>query len=116
MGENMTIEGYIVLILFYGGLFAWFFWLVRRNIHPSRSLLLGYVGSLAIMAGLLFAVVFLVMLVSELTGIVSVKPGDVLGKALVGAGVGGIFATIFAGWEICKAWLSRPSRRWPAGR
>jgi hypothetical protein len=97
------LVGYGVLVLFYGGLFYWLYRFVRRNIHPSRSMIWGYLGSLAAGVGLLFALGLVVAVLMVLTG--SPRPNG----ALAGAAIGAVVLSIFYGWVLlCKRWLSRP--------
>jgi hypothetical protein len=98
------ILGYTIMAVFYGGLLLWLFLLVRRHIHPSRSILFGYLASLAILLAVLSVALFSVMALAAATGNMH-NPS----KVIIAMGVSILVGSVVMGWQLCKSWLGRPS-------
>lgn len=93
----------LVNIVFYGGLLGLIYWRVHRNIHPSRSLLWGYLGSIGIVAAMFFAAAMGMFILSKVSP--SYNP---IGRVFNFIEMSALLGSMFVGWLLSRWWIRRP--------
>jgi hypothetical protein len=96
--------GDVVNVVFYGGLLGLIYWRVRRNIHPSRSVLWSYLGTVGIVAAMFFATAVGMLILSK----VSPSYPHPLGRVFNVVELGALFGAMLIGWRVSRWWIRRP--------
>ena len=101
------IAGYLVMTAVYGIPLLWLYFLVRRHVHPTRSKFICYLATLGLILGLIVSSIVVTMVVTVLAGydLMRVPKHDPISKAIIGLGVGAVFGSILAGWQLAKRWM-----------